>query len=172
MVGIALGLLIPVGFSQEASWPQGFSVAFALTELADNFGLGLSVQTPFLFSVVGVRAEAQVYWLNAPNSPELWYPFLVARLGLASFSFMLAEVIRVYGYGGVEIIFPGLWTDYIDNEPFRFGGWGGFGLEIFFVPNGCYYLEIGSTGSPAQTRFEPRFYRNGFQTLVGLRYYF
>ncbi|HQG40203.1 MAG TPA: hypothetical protein PLV76_04880 [Spirochaetales bacterium] len=169
---VLVALIAADGFAEEENTAQGFSASYMLTDLADNFGIGLGVQSPLFFSFAAIRVDAFAFWLNAPESAELWYPFLVVRAGLAGYSFIKNQIIRLYGYGGAEFVFPTLWTDYIDTEQFRFGGFGGFGFEFFFMPHGCYYIELGSTGSGAKTRFDTRLYRNGFEVLVGMRWYF
>lgn len=172
MVGIVCFVLASGGLAQDQNKPQGFSAAFSLMELAENFGIGLEVQSPLFFNAAAVQIEAKAFWLNAPESSELWYPFLAVRAGLVGYPLTQGGIMRLYGYGGVELVLTSLWTDYIDAEQFRFGGFGGFGFEFFFVPQACYYIELGSTGSAAVTRYNQRLYRNGFETIVGLRWYF
>lgn len=172
VLAVLLAAVAVAGFAEDTNTAQGFSVSYMLTDLADNFGIGLEVQSPLFFSFAALRIDAFAFWLNAPESAELWYPFLVVRAGLAGYSFIQNQIVRLYGYGGVECVFPGLWTDYIDTEQFRIGGFGGFGFEFFFIPQACYFIELGSTSSVAKTRYDTRLYRNGFETLVGLRWYF
>jgi len=172
LMGVLLLVVVSTGLAEDQNEPNGFSAAFSLTELAGNFGMGLGVQSPLILNAAAVRAEVQAFWLNAPGSAEIWYPFLVARAGLAGYTSLMGGFMRLYGYSGAEFVFPSIWTDYIDSEIFRFGGFGGFGFEFFFTADGCYYIELGTTGSGAKTRFDPQVYRNGFQTLVGLRWYF
>lgn len=169
---VLLAAAVAVGFADDTNNAQGFSLSCMFTELADNFGMGLEMRSPLFFSFAAVRVDVFTFWLNEPGSAELWYPFLVVRTGLDGYSLVQNQLMRFYGYGGVECVFPMLWSDYIDTEGFRIGGFGGFGVEFFFVPTASYFIELGSTGSYAKTRFDTRLYRNGFQVLAGLRWYF
>jgi len=168
---LCFGFALNTVSAQETAVPAGFSVSFGLNDLAGDFGTSLGIQSPLILSHAVVRIEGVLQWYNDPGSSEIWYLYTVARAGLAGYSDMLSNFVRLYGYGGIEFAFPGLWTEYIDTEAFRFGGYGGFGFEFFFVPSFCYYIELGTTGSGARSRFEPRLYRNGFQTTVGLRFF-
>lgn len=172
---LALLLIFSVGSNmvsaQDVVNPKSASISFELNELAGDFGASLGIQSPLILGHAAIRAEGVLQWYNDPGSAEIWYMYAVARAGLVGYSDLLANYIRLYGFGGVELVFPNLWTNYIDSEAMRFGGWGGFGFEFFFIPTGCYFIELGTTGSDAKSRIEPRLYRNGFQTAVGMRFY-
>lgn len=170
-LALGLGLGLPVFAADGAAW--GPSVYFNLNEVAGDFGMSFGVQSPLLLGAIGARLEGVVQWCNLPGSAQLRYPYAVLRSSLTGYSRPLGD-LRLYGYGGIEFAFPQLWMPELDTESWRFGGFGGFGFEFFATNRICYYIELGSTGSSAKSNVsqsDQRLYRNGFQTIVGLKLY-
>ena len=137
---------------------------------AGNFGLGVELTSPyFLWTRVAVRARAEFVWDEVD-----WNLFYLIKGGLIGVGGYIGENIRLYGEGGLILLFP---TTALSTDGFAFGGYGQFGfeflMEAFPWSHFSYFLEMGASGVDFRAdklAGSPKLV-NGFATTVGLRFY-
>lgn len=159
------------GYSQE-KMPDDFAFGYHLSNINDNFGLGLDITSPyFAADHIALRLRANYSWLEhiGTNLSETWTGYTNVSLGIVSVGGTINDNIRLYGEGGIIGILP---NSEFSSEDFELGGYGLFGFEFFMQKHFSYYIELGGVGSGARADkiFTDPFYSNGFVTQVGFRY--
>ncbi len=132
-------------------------------------GGSLQLTSPwFWYEKTAVRLSGSILFKQDVD----WTPYTVFRLGLIGGDFMSNAAIRIYGEGGVLLLFP---NSKFDDDIYVFGGYGHFGFEFFLAenqnPSMCYFIELGTNGVGAKTN-KGDMYLNGFALSAGLRLYF
>ncbi len=145
------------------------SLGFTIQEWDEDLGGGLQLTSPwFLYEKAAVRLSGSVLYKENVD----WTPYSVLRLGFLGGSFMRTADIRLYGEGGILLLFP---NSKFDDDTFVFGGYGHFGFEFFLAesqnPLMSYIIELGTNGVGAKTN-KGDMYLNGFALSAGLRLYF
>ena len=169
-------LLAFSGLAMAEPGPTGLAVEMYIGDWADSLVFAGGVQSPMLFDAAALRAEAAI--VMAPlveGATEGMVSYPAFRLGLAGYSGMSGDIVRLYGVGGITIALP---NDKLSDKNWVFGGWGGFGFEFFARRSGneggfCYWIELGTNGMGAKTDALPvhAMLLNGFSTQVGMRWY-
>jgi hypothetical protein len=138
--------------AQQTQEGERFRVGFQLGQSGVDFGLGLNLSIPLVREVLSLRLTAGNHWLTHQQAETtVSSPYQVVRLGTAPVGWFVANRMRVYGEGGVSVLFP--------NAEFSaarqvVGGYGVFGFECFVQEawGSSLYFEIGGTSAGAQAR--------------------
>ncbi len=149
---------------------NSLSIGSGLINADGDFGFQGTITSPWFKNSAAFRIGTFILF----RGEDSWIPYYGFKAGFLGGSFMVNDDIRLYGEGGVVLLFP---SSHFDNDPFVFGGYGHFGFEFF--PEGrnsnfSEYIELGSNGIAARAENIPGspVYMNGFASTVGLRYYF
>jgi hypothetical protein len=131
---------------------ENVSLGFDLMRLQDDFGVGGTLSSPTLLHWLRLTMGGGIAWYPhgiAANGNEAWDMFghgrLVVEVGP---TFQKGIPVRPYGFGGAStLILPSS----LSATQVRFGGVGGFGLELAFMYGErtgpvTYYMEIGGCG--------------------------
>lgn len=156
--------------AQEQVINTGMGVGFQINQYQNDFGVGLSLTTPyFVHEKIAVRLKGNFMFNETiENSLTTWAPYSNVQLGLIGVGGMVGEQIRLYGEGGFVGLFP---SDIFSSEQFVFGGYGLFGFEFFMSPRRNYFIEIGAIGTGAtedKIATQP-IYSNGLMISTGFR---
>ena len=172
LVFTILTLLTPILAFANPEAPQkngtgGLSLGLSVQEWQDDFGSSLVLTSPwFLYEKAALRVSGTVLFKENTQ----WKPYYALRTGLLGGSFMQSADIRLYGEGGLLLVFP---DASFDSTSFRMGGYGHFGFEFFLSSQkgtASYFIELGSNGIDART-IAGNHYLNGFATTCGFRFY-
>lgn len=173
----SFALIVAAALAASGAYAEGgrgrTALGISVGERGGDFSLGLEVASPtFLNDFLGLRAGAEALWKEAVpvgETEEDWRPYSLYRLGVQATGADL-EVIRLYGeLGGVALLPPeGSVGDV------KFGVYGLWGFEFFWSPQsrGCYFVELGSTGTfgaADEGSIAEPFLANGFAARAGLR---
>lgn len=177
-----LALLLAVGFAftanaQEKEPNCGLSFGFQLNQYQKDFGMGLQVTSPFFaYEKIAFRVRANLMFNEhlegegfIPNNYTVtWTPYTNVSIGAIGKATDIGDFMRLYGEGGLIAILPN--SDFSD-EDIVLGGYGLFGFEFFFIPQGSYFIEIGGvgTGARAEKTLGQPIYSNGLTISTGLR---
>jgi hypothetical protein len=164
-------LLTCLCYGQDDSLPDGMSVGFSVSEIQNDFGVGLDLATPyFLADRIGFRARGNLRWLEhiGDDLETTWTPYAQFSLGVVAVAREFSDVMRLYAEGGVIGIVP---NEEFSNESFELGGYGLFGFEFFIVRNLNYYMEVGGVGTSARANEQVGnpIYSNGLSISGGFR---
>ena len=158
--------------AQENELSKKFGFGGHLNQYQNDFGLGVNLSSPYFMSEqLTIRVRANMAWnehLNSTNEMT-WTSYSSVSLGCASVAGMVGEFIRLYGEGGVLILFP---SEEFSSSSQEIGGYGLFGFEFFMNEHANYYVEIGGVGMGANAdkiAGNP-IYSNGYLMSVGFRY--
>lgn len=153
------------------------SYGFQLGQYQNDFGLGLNLTSPyFAKNTIAFRIRGNILWnehilLENTVNNTVWSPYLNTSLGVVGTSSRIGDYIRIYGEGGIVVLFP---SSEFSSEDSEFGGYGIFGFEFFASKdnNFCYFLEVGGvgTGAIANRIINNPIYSNGLLINVGLRF--
>lgn len=148
----------------------GFGVGFQLGQIQDDFGIGINLTSPYFFEdKIAIRLRGNVAWNEHIDVIETtWTPYTNLSIGFIGVGGNLNEYIRLYGEGGIILLFP---DNKFSSESMENGGYGLFGFEFFHTPNINYFIEIGGVGTGANAdkiQFKP-IYSNGLLINAGLR---
>ncbi len=162
------------GYSQKKPLSTKMALGFHLKQNQHDFGIGLNITSPYFASQrVAVRLKGNLMWNQYLNNDDVtvWSPYSNLSLGVVGVGGELADFIRLYGEGGVVLLFP---SDEFSTQNTRFGGYGLFGFEFFMAHNNSYFIEIGGigTGAVADKVVGKPIYSNGMLINVGFRYQF
>ncbi len=149
---------------------NNFGIGFQIGQIQDDFGFGLNITSPsFLQDKIAFRLRGNMSWFEHIDGIETaWTPYTNLSIGIIGVGGNLNEFIRLYGEGGVILLFP---NDKFSSESMKNGGYGLFGFEFFHTPNFNYFIEIGGVGTGANANkipFNP-IYSNGLLINAGLR---
>lgn len=152
---------------------NGFGVGFQLGQIQEDFGIGINITTPFFFeNKVAVRLRGNMAWNeHLENQETTWTPYTNFSIGVIGVGGNLNKYIRLYGEGGIILLFP---ADKFSTESMESGGYGLFGFEFFHTTNLNYFIEIGGVGTGAKKNQIPTkpIYSNGLLINAGLRVQF
>lgn len=163
-----------MGFAQESEMPdRSWGAGFQLGEWGNDFGYGVTVNSPEFWNVLTIDAAYQQQFRSSyiANNRE-WERYGVVELGARAKGGQITPWFHVYGYGRINMLVygPADWT-----TP-KLSGSGGFGFEFNTSGSGkspvSYFIELGGRGgfhdvAPAYPAFA-----GGFSTSVGFRAYF
>lgn len=152
---------------------NGIGIAFNVTQIQKDFGLGLNIVSPYFFQKkMAIRVRGNfIFNENNPDSLVRWTPYSNFSLGFVGVGGMITERIRLYGEGGAICLLP---SKELSNKDFVMGGYGLLGFEFFVSKGFNYYLEIGGVGSGARAEkiINKPIYSNGFLIGTGIRVFF
>ena len=162
------------GYAQEKPLNHKLALGFHLNQNQQDFGFGLQITTPYFANrKVAVRLRGSLMWNQHLNDESItvWSPYSNMSLGVVGIGGEVASFLRLYGEGGVVIMFPS--SDF-STKSYQFGGYGLFGFEFFMDSNNSYFIEIGGigTGAVADKVVGKPIYSNGMLINVGFRYQF
>ncbi len=156
--------------SQEKS---GFRLAYNLSEVQGDFGLGFQAESPrFIHNSLTLKLRANQMFLNYDKGGmNDWTPYWTFGLGAGNNPIPLSNAVSIYGEGGVMLILPH--SDFSASKE-EWGGYGVFGFNFNISPSFCYFMEAGGIGSgaTADRSDNHRIYSNGFIMQVGLKVHF
>ena len=171
-------LLIFVGLAgiitaQEDKISNKFGAGFHLNQYQNDFGLGINLTSPYLFNnSFAIRLRGNFMFYQHPKGNETtWSPYSNITLGVLGVGGKAGEFIRLYGEGGIIVLFP---SDEFSTETFAIGGYGVFGFEFYMSHGFNYYIELGGVGTGATADKIPTspIYSNGFLISTGFRFHF
>ncbi len=165
---------ISAGYSQSKPLNSKVTLGFHLNQNQQDFGFGLQATSPYFANQkVAVRLRGSLMWNQHVNNDNItvWSPYSNVSLGMVGVGGEIADFIRLYGEGGVVMLFPS--SDFSSNS-FQPGGYGLFGFEFYMSGNNSYFIEIGGigTGAIADKVVSKPIYSNGMLINVGFRYQF
>ena len=165
--------LVPLGLlGQETRLNSGVGLGFQVGQYQNDFGIGLQLISPYLANDrIGLRLKANVFYHQGViDGTSEWVPYGNLSLGLIGVGGYVHQKIRLYGEGGLLLIFP---SDKLSSVDLLIGGYGHFGFEFFFSNSGNYFIELGSvgTGARADRLATTPIYSNGMAINVGLRFF-
>jgi hypothetical protein len=106
------------------SLPAGFAFGVDLADRAGHLAWGVDVTSPYFFwERVAVRLRGELLFDNRE-----WNTFFMTKAGLVGVGGKVGKNIRLYGEGGILLVFPH--SDF-SSEDFVFGGYGHFGMDFF-----------------------------------------
>ncbi len=142
------------------------SLSFKLGSFKSDYSLGLGLTSPWFFA----KSCAVRLNLDVPFRSDTWRPYLTSSLTVLGGSFMQTANIRLYGGGGMILLYP-----LKQNEkPVMFGGQGFFGFEFFLSKKRSglsYFIELGGLGGEFSNKTN-KAYPTGFMAHTGFRYNF
>jgi hypothetical protein len=158
---------------------EGFSLGMDVQRMQDDFGVGLRAATPFFFDgTTRITVGGGVDWFPhgvSDSGHNEWITYGHARLVIEGGRRIEGAPIRLYGFGGVQLLFL---PDRLSSTSVAVGGLGGFGFE-FYMRRGAadgpvsYFIEIGGVGMNATANQQPGHpgLATGFLTTAGMRWY-
>ena len=174
LVAVMMLIGVTAGFAQEKPLNSKMALGFHLNQNQQDFGFGLQATSPYFANQkVAVRLRGSLMWNQHVNNDNLtvWSPYSNVSLGVVGVGGEIADFIRLYGEGGVVLLFPN--SDFSSNSS-QLGGYGLFGFEFYMSSNNSYFIEIGGigTGAVADKVATNPIYSNGMLINVGFRYQF
>jgi hypothetical protein len=156
---------------QESPVNTGLGFGFQLVEYQNDFGLGMSINSPyFLHNSIGLRLKANVmYNQHLTEGNAQWTPYSNISLGVIGVGGYVSDRIRLYGEGGTICLLP---SSSFSSEKAVFNGYGLFGFEFFFAPIGNYFIEIGGIGGAVADKADTKpIYSTGMMISTGVRFF-
>src|SRR6478736_1639108 len=149
--------------AQERPLKNGLAIGYQLAQYQNDFGFGLNFTSPFYFGQnVGFRLKSNVMFLQHIDASGFttWTPYANVSLGMIGIGGMVSENIRLYGEGGLLVLFP---SARFSSQSAQVGGYGLFGFEFFLSKGFNYFIEIGGVGIGALADKVPHqpIYSNG-----------
>lgn len=173
LVIFMLGVFIANAHAQEENFSKNLGIGGQLTQHQQDFGLGLHLTSPYFANdKIALRLRGNLVWnQHLEDNETTWSPYSNVSFGLTSVSCETGNFIRLYGEGGIMLLFP---SDNFSSESSVLGGYGLFGFEFFLNKQSNYFIEIGGvgTGATADKVAEKPIYSNGLLINVGFRYIF
>ena len=149
---------------------NGFGFGFQLDQYEKDFGLGVSVTSPyFADDKIALRLRSNLMFNeNVQNALTTWTPYSNMSFGVVGVGGMVGDYIRLYGEGGIIGLLP---SNKFSTDKFVFGGYGLFGFEFFMNNSTNYFIEIGGVGTGATENkiITKPIYSNGLLISAGLR---
>ena len=171
LISIILVSAFGFGHAQENTRANGFGFGMHLAQYQRDFGLGLNVTSPyFINDRTALRLRANMAWnehLDTSNEMT-WSKYSSMSIGFTNIAGQIADRIRIYGEGGIQLLFP---SDLISTSNLEMGGYGLFGFEFFMSDHHNYFIELGGLGigAKADKLATKPIYSNGFVMNVGFR---
>ncbi len=145
-------------------------IGFQLNQFQNDFGMGLNYTSPYFANKqIAVRLRGNfMYNEHVENAETVWSPYANGSVGMVSSSGIIGNFMRLYGEGGVIVLFP---NAAFSSETTEFGGYGLFGFEFFMADRNNYFIEIGGigTGANADKVVNKPIYSNGLMLSTGFR---
>lgn len=157
---------------QEDHLNNGFGFGAQLSQYQTDVGIGLNISSPFFaFERIAFRIRGN-FMVNEHvlNTKTIRSPYSNLSFGFVGASGKVGNYIKIYGEGGLLVLFP---SEKFSSEQVVSGGYGLLGIEFFTNRFSDYFLEIGHVGSGAREdkiAGQP-FYSNGLIISTGLRLY-
>ncbi len=136
---------------------KSFSAGYEIGEIGNDLTVGGRITSPFFFGgYAALRAAGDAAWKKTD-----WSSYGFFRAGLVGSSGMIQDIIRLYGEGGVSLLY--------NEEGYRSVLWGGYGLFGFEFFTGkesplSYFIEMGTLGTSVARL-------SGFSVRTGLTFY-
>jgi hypothetical protein len=171
---IVIGLVLVLAFSLVPlnAIDRSMALAMSVGKRGGDFSLGAQVMAPsFLDGLLTIFGDVDLLYKEGkiPGAVLKWYPYLLASIGL-QVTAAQTDWMRLYASSALTVFLPctevrSLW---------HVGGYGGFGVELFFASGGgsSYYIEIGGAGTTARADIlmdEP-YLGNGLTIKAGCRF--
>ena len=161
-------------YAQEANLSNKLGVGFHLKRNQQDFGVGLNLTSPYLVSdKIALRLKGNLMWNQSSSiiNETTWIAYSNVSLGMVGVTGVVANCIRLYGEGGLVVLFP---SSDLSEESMVLGGYGLFGFEFFMDTKNNYFIEIGGigTGAVADRLVGEPIYSNGMLINVGFRHQF
>ena len=159
---------------EDSSFNSNISLGFHLMQIQQDFGLGINLTSPhFAKNTIALRMRGNLMWnqhLDNTNN-STWTSYSNLSLGVFGVGGEINDFIRLYGEGGLLVLFP---SGEFSSESSVFGGYGLLGFEFLMNDASNYFLEIGGTGTGATADeiLGNPIYSNGLIISVGYRYMF
>ncbi|MBP7828802.1 MAG: hypothetical protein KA248_02665 [Kiritimatiellae bacterium] len=169
-IGLILGLaFIVTAEAKEGALKNGVAAGFQINQYQDDFGLGMSLTSPYVKDLFAVRVRGNLMFNENTKSDETnWDSYFNFTAGLVGVAGTVCENIRLYGEGGFIGIVPA--SEFSDKD-FVAGGYGVFGFEFFMDARRNYFIELGGVGTGAREDNVPGrpIYSNGLLISAGFR---
>jgi hypothetical protein len=167
-------MLMQIGLiAQVDKVNTGFGIGYQLVQYQSDFGFGVNINSPYFANEhIGLRLKTNLmYNQNVVDGQSQWMTYSNVSLGMIGVAAVINNSIRLYGEGGVLVVFP---SSKFSNESFVMGGYGLFGFEFFFSRSGNYFIELGGIGAGTTAdKIETKpIYSNGFSISTGFRFSF
>ncbi|MEM9548563.1 MAG: hypothetical protein AAGA77_21435 [Bacteroidota bacterium] len=165
-----LFLVLTLSFSSQAQNSNPFSFGFNISQVQNDFGIGIDIITPYFSkSKVAFRISGNIKWFEYVAGEETtWSPYQSLQFGIRGRQFIIEDKFFAYGEGGLMVLLPN--SDF-SSDSVESGGYGLFGFE--FKPSIKYgfFLEMGGVGIGAKADRVANIpiYSNGFISTVGFR---
>ena len=149
---LILVIVFVAGFSgnaQEGAFGKKTEIGFQIAQYQNDFGIGVNLSSPYFAKKrLAVRLRGNLVWNQHLNSESVtvWSPYSNLSLGIVGVAREIGDFLRLYGEGGMIILFP---SGDFSTKSFQNGGYGLFGFEFFMDRNSNYYIEIGGIGTGA-----------------------
>lgn len=170
---LAFFVLAGITSAQEETISNNFGAGFHLNQYQRDFGIGLNLTSPyFAYDKIAIRVRANLMFNEHVQENETtWTPYSNVSLGMIGVARTINDFMRLYGEGGVVLLFP---SDDFSSENVEFGGYGLFGFEFYVFNKMNYFIEIGGigTGAKADVIENIPIYSNGLIIGTGLRVHF
>lgn len=174
LVYVLVRISINASAQEENSFNSNIGLGFHLIQIQQDFGLGINLTSPhFAKNKIAFRMRGNLMWnqhLDDTNN-DTWTPYSSLSLGVIGVGGEIDDFIRLYGEGGLLVLFP---SSQFSSESSVFGGYGLLGFEFFMNDASNYFIEIGGTGTGATADeiLGNPIYSNGLMISVGYRYTF
>lgn len=170
LILVVMSIVTTSVHGQDKAINNGFGFGFQLNQYQRDFGIGLNITSPYFdIPEMAVRLRGNLMFNEyVQNQVTKWTPYFNASLGLIGGVGKIGDYIRLYGEGGMILLFP---SELFSSDQVIFGGYGLFGFEFFMSNSPNYFIEIGGVGSGAiadKIANQP-IYSNGLSVSVGFR---
>ncbi len=156
----------------QGSYRTGWQTGFQLNEFGNEFGLGLNVITPRLWSITRFQFAFDNQYLPYQSATgEDWKSYQQFRFGTLTHAPIIKGKVDVYGGGGIVV---GLLPSSMSSAKTTISGTGTFGLAFYWYEGFTYFFEMGGTGALGSANRLPGnpVIGGGFFNSVGFRYHF
>jgi len=169
---IILMLLSLQAWSQEGGISKKLALGYQIGQYQDDFNVGLNVTTPY-FANGRMAIRLRGNWVKHQHPDEsgedTWTGYSNISIGLVGVSAEIQDFMRLYGEGGLLLLFP---SETIDSKNAVANGFGFFGFEFYAHRSFNYFLEAGGGGGSVADRLVTRsIYSNGFIIQTGFRFH-
>lgn len=160
--------------AQDEELNSNFGIGFQIAQYQQDFGLGLNVTSPyFAYDKIAVRVRGNFMWNEHLGNDGIstWTSYSNLSIGLIGVGGQIGNSIRLYGEGGLLLLFP---SDIFSSQSTETGGYGLFGFEFYVSPFSNYFIEIGGAGTGAKEDklSSQALYSNGLIIDAGFRFQF
>ena len=166
--------LSSIAKAQDEGLNSNFGIGFQIAQYQQDFGLGINLTSPyFAYDKVAVRVRGNFMWNEHLGNDGLstWTSYSNVSVGLVGVGGQIGNSIRLYGEGGLLLLFP---SDVFSTKSTELGGYGLFGFEFYLNPFSNYFIEIGGVGTGAKEDklTTKEIYSNGMIIDTGFRFQF